>query len=164
MTLPTNWSELLASGVTMLAIAAFISLGTVLRRHARNKGRTQPAVASLAVRLWKSTRIHKVHAFLTMADNVIQDVTFLMSHHRRVDEARAMRSLISDARKKGEHLLATRVFYHAYWPRSEVALANAVAQLTALEERVGALPRSQLTLEDVLAGRFLDAPANHQGA
>jgi predicted methyltransferase len=164
MTLLTNWLELLVSVFTILAIGAFVSLGIVLRRYAANRGRTQLETRSLAVRLWRSTRTHKIRTYQAMASDVIQDVTQLMANNQRVDEARAMRSLVSDARKKGEHLVATRQFYHAYWLRSENALFSTVSQLTLLEERIGALPRSQLTLEDVLAGRFFDKSANRQGA
>ncbi len=163
MFLAASRLDTLNSVVTLIAIVVFVTLGVFLRRYATSK-KGRYTRESLAKRYWKTTRTYRLRAFHNLANEVIDDVSRLMNERRRPDEARALGCLISDARKKGECLLASRQFYHTYSPRSESALRGKVNELARLEQRLKALPRSSLTLEDVLAGRFQNCHANSQGA
>jgi hypothetical protein len=159
-----NWIEPIGAGITAMAIVAFLTLGAALRRHAARQTSGHFTADPIVQEVLKKTRRHKLQAFQIMAREVIEDVTALMSDETRVDEARALKALVTAARKKGESLVASRQIHHAYWRQSESALFATVEKLWALENQLGALPRSSLTLEDVLAGRFPNSTMTHKGA
>lgn len=164
MNLVSNLFDPLDAVVTCTTILVFVMLGVYLRRYVASKEMNKYCSESLAKRLLKSTRAYQVQMFQAMASEVILDVTRLINEQNRHDEARALKTLVFDARKRGEALKATKRFYHAFWPRTEQSLLITLNKLYDLETRLKAMPRSNLTLDDVLAGRFDNFSAHHQGA
>ena len=91
-----------------------------------------------------------------MAQGLLSDVGGIIVEgpHRHL-EARALLPIVSEVRRFGETLVKSRrSLVVLLAPAREARLAPLVRDLSRVETLLRELPRSSLTLEDVLAGRF----------
>jgi hypothetical protein len=154
----TGWLELMITSLTTLAVALFVTVGFALRRYAGARHSGRPVQESLMTRLFRRSRLFKIRNFSRLSSAILIDAKPLVDDTTRVAEARAFRPLVSELRKQGEHLLASRRWYHcctSWWKERE--LEADLEKITDIELILRALPCSELTLEDVLAGRFPEA-------
>ena len=142
--------------LTSIAVLMFAAMGFALRRYLGATQRNRPLHETLPMQFVKRTRPWKVKQFSLVAQRVLADVhSVILEKAACAQEARAFLPLLVDARRKGEGLMAGRLAYHSVLtPWIENQLPSLVRELAALEEVVKSLPKSHLTIEDVLAGKF----------
>jgi hypothetical protein len=142
--------------VTLSAAGLLVKAGLMLRRFeaARNRGR--PIASPTGSSALRSLRPSRLRQFEVMAQGVLRDVgSALIEAPCQAPEVRSLLPIVCEVRRHGEVLLRTRgPFGRLLWPAREWRLAPLVRDLARIEDVLRALPRSRLTLEDVLAGRF----------
>ncbi len=163
MTIFMSRSDDVTAIITILTAAVFVFLGLRVRDYAAGSFRRHPFGLSIFQEIVKRSRFWQLQCFQRLVREIIRDTDHMLEEKKTVMETRAMIPLVSDARKKGEHLLATQQFFHTYLSRNERQLRETVTQLTALDQRLKSLPRSSLSLDDVLAGRFSTEQFLEQG-
>ena len=151
-----EWMWLVDLGATLSALALFLTAGLALRRVAAARGRSRPISAPLGRRLMRSLRPARLRQFESMANDVLRDVgSVIVDGPHRHSEARALLPMVAEVRRYGEGLQKGRPrLSKVLWPLREARLAPLVRDLGRVEGLLRELPRSRLTLEDVLAGRF----------
>lgn len=142
--------------LTGVALVMFTTMGLALRRYLGATQRKRPLKETLPMHFMRRTRPWKIRQYSVVAEGVLSDVhSVILEKTPRVHEVRAFLPLLIDARRKGEGLLASRSSLHlVLTPWWENRLPPLVRELAALEEVVKSLPKSHLTIEDVLAGKF----------
>jgi hypothetical protein len=152
--LETFW--LLDLAATGAATALFLAAGILLRRHAAVAHCSRPIALPTGSRLLKSLRPRRLRPVEAMAQGLLTDVGgILVEGPHRHPEARALLPIVSEVRRFGETLVKSRRFLVTLLaPAREARLAPLVRDLSRVEMLLRELPRSRLTLEDVLAGRF----------
>lgn len=151
----------LEAGLSVAAALALLCAGFALAAGARRKANKGKGAHAPQLRgFGAGLRLAQVRWFRSVASQIVQDAhASLASAGRvcRVDqyEARTMIPLVSEARKMGEGLLATRRKWHVLVaPRTEYQVEHAILDLIELEARLKAIPRAVISIEDVVAGRF----------
>jgi hypothetical protein len=107
-------------------------------------------------KLLRKSRRYQIRTYKRLALSVIKDVNEALECPQSSPQtARALLPLVTDFRKRGEHLLTKRSLCHAFlFPALEKKLEPCVKQLIELERLLKSIPRSTLSLEDVLEGKF----------
>lgn len=154
MTMFMSWSESVTATITVVTVAVFVFLGVRVRIFAAGSYKQRPHDRNIFRALAKNFRYWQLQYFQHIAAEMISDTNNMIEQNKTPMETRAMTPLVADARKKGEQLLTTQRFYHLYFSRNERNLKDTVTRLTILERRLKSLPRSSLSLDDILAGRF----------
>lgn len=113
-------------------------------------------------------RLLRARRFLEVGSRIADDANEMMSESETPNSsARVLIPLVVDARRKGDRLLASSSrFQQIFAPRLEKNVVLLHKELKALESKLRSLPRSTLTLEDVLAGQFdghLITEGSHDG-
>lgn len=123
-------------------------LGGAARRQTWNE--------NLGTHMLKRTRFWKIKQYSLVAGAVLTDVHEAIQEQQQVySTIRTFLPLLVDVRKKGESLLATRsLFFRFLDPLLTENLPSLVREVSIMEEVLKMLPKSNLTLEDVLAGKF----------
>jgi hypothetical protein len=147
------WLDFLGSGVACILL---VIAGLMLRRYIAARKRHRPIVEMLGKEWFQASRFSKLKHFDAMAQSVLKDVGFLVVEHpNQVGEARAMLPIVLEIRKHGENLLQRRrpwmLVICLPW---EVRIRPLVKDLERVEDLLRELPRSRLSLEDVLDGHF----------
>ncbi len=163
MTISWNWYEGLTAVITLVTVGAFVFMGGKLRALVSRTPQGHSRNQNIVQRILKRTRQAQIKSFQRLASDIVCDANLVLKRDRAIMEARALSPLVADARKKGEYLLASQQIYHTYFFKEERKLRSIVEQLASLERCLKALPRSSLTLDDVLAGRFSQDPFVEQG-
>jgi len=155
-----KWIWLVDVAVTLSALALFLTAGLALRRFAAARGRSRPISAPMGRRLLRSLRPARLRQFESMANDVLRDVGgVIVEGPHRNSEARALLPIVAEVRRFGEGLQRAQPrLGKMLWPLREARLAPLVRDLGRVEGLLRELPRSRLSLEDVLEGRFEDGP------
>lgn len=142
--------------VTGMAVLLFLVAGFLLRRHAAATQRKRPIASPMGGRLLKSFRPWRLRQFEHIAHGLLSDVGgVIVEGAHRNSEARALLPIVTEVRRFGESLMKSRrPLGTLLAPMREARLASLVRDLGRVESLLRELPRSSLTLEDVLAGRF----------
>ena len=143
-------------GATFLAGTLLTIAGLKLRRYFAARSRNRRIDEPLGAEWLRRSRPTRMKQFEGMAHSVLTDVGGLVVEGvSRVPDARAMLPLVVEVKRHGQFLLGAQSSWHyLFAPSREWRLDSLVKDLGRLEELLRNLPRSELTLEDVLAGRF----------
>lgn len=134
--------------IAMGSAAALVFLYFGVRFQRRGK-----AVRSLLNKTWiyRRKRLHKLaRGVITDVQEMLNDATLSPR------EARVLIPLVSETRKRLQSLSRHRKGSVFWYIASEEKTHRLLSELIRLEDLLRSIPRSTLSLEDVLAGRFED--------
>jgi hypothetical protein len=144
----------------LAALALCWAGGAFIKDLRQRRSKKSPSIVRAARRLRVGFRSVQVRHFRQIANQVADDAREMLAMPGRVCrvdqyEARTMIPLVTEARRFGESLLASRRRWHTFIaPRVESQVEVAILDLIEVESRLKAIPRSIITIEDVFAGRF----------
>ena len=151
-----NMTWMVDLAVTGSAQLLLLIAGLRLRRYAAANRASRPIAESFGDRLLRRSRPRRLRQFEGIAASVLRDASALLSQEPLPNgEARAFLPIVAEVRVRGEVLLKRRRrFVRLLSPARESRLAPLVRDLARIETALRELPRSRLSLDDVLAGRF----------
>lgn len=143
----TSWfSWGLGGGLAAFGVATLRFHG-----HKTRKSRS----SKLFYRFVGGTRPVRARRFVDIGDRLIVDVCEMLEETTHRSEARVLIPLVADLRKRGDRLVASKgKLSELVFSKLEKRVESLHQELIRLEQLLRALPKSKLTLEDVLAGKF----------
>lgn len=145
------WMVLL--GIMTISIAFYFGLlwQTSFAHHfSRSRRRT-----SKSMKILRGGRVTHLKKFERIARDVVTDVESALEPPHCHRHARSFLPILSDVRRRGEQLLNQQTLAHKVTaPQREQDLCTLVDQLNGLEVRLKSLPKSKVTVEEVLLGKF----------
>ena len=106
-------------------------------------------------RFLRGGRMSHVKKFQRIAKDMVCDVESALEPPHCHLHARSFLPILSDVRRRGELLMSQQTLAHRVTaPDREQELCTLVRQLTILENRLKALPKPKVTIEEVLLGKF----------
>lgn len=154
LALSLNWPWWAILGT---AIAVATCLASILRQSlfsARIKKDNKLFRRPIA-RLLRGGRTSQLKGFERIATDVICDVESALEPPSCQKHARSFLPILCDVRRRGQHLLTQQTGAHRVSsPERERLLQNTVDRLNQLEQKLKALPKPTVTVEEVLLGKF----------
>lgn len=106
-------------------------------------------------RFLRGGRTSHLRKFQRIASDVVCDVQSALEPPHCHKHARSFLPILSDVRRRGELLLSQQTLAHRVTAAErEQKLCTLVGQLIILESRLKALPKPNVTIEEVLLGKF----------
>lgn len=142
--------------LTFCASGMLLSVGFAIRRYLGAINRQRPLRETIRKLLVRQTRYAKLKHFHSLARGVISDASEALAESTATASgARALIPIVCEVRKRGELLVArTKTFHWLCLPLRERRLRPLVCELIQVEEVLKSLPRPELSIEDVLAGKL----------
>jgi len=107
------------------------------------------------LRFYRNGRGGRLKRFFKIANEVLGDVESALSPPLCSNHARSFLPLLTDVKRHGQKLLSQQTGAHRVSaPDREKELGQLILRLTMLEQRLKALPKPNLTIEQVLLGNF----------
>lgn len=151
----------LASSV--MALSALTVVAATRQAIGKRKGqRRSRLMRPFSMGLVFGTRFVKSKRFLELGARIVEDVQDMVGEPSQANaEARVLIPLVADIRRRGDRLIASKTKVNGFvFARLEKRVSLLHTELMTLEKILRALPRSKLTLEDVLAGKFENSSVN----
>jgi len=143
------------TGGTLIACVAYVvhwAIRTGFGQRAR-RSRSLPHAALL--RLCRNGRGGRLKRYNKIANEVLNDVEAALSPPHCSNHARSFLPILTDVKRHGQRLLSQQTGAHRVSaPDREKELGELIVRLTLLEQRLKALPKPNLTIEQVLLGNF----------
>lgn len=137
---------------TCLALVARWAVRTGFGRKVHKKKRIQGATL---LRFYRNGRGGRLKRFFKIANEVLGDVESALSPPLCSNHARSFLPILTDVKRHGQKLLSQQTGAHRVSaPDREKELGQLILRLTMLEQRLKALPKPNLTIEQVLLGNF----------
>ena len=107
------------------------------------------------LRFNRGGRASRLKRFERIARDVISDIESALQPPHCNQHARSFLPILSDVKRRGQLLLGQQTGAHRVGsPERERELTRIVDQLSRLEMRLKALPKPNVTVEEVLLGKF----------
>jgi hypothetical protein len=107
------------------------------------------------LRFNRGGRASRLKRFERIARDVISDIESALQPPHCNQHARSFLPILSDVKRRGQLLLGQQTGAHRVGsPERERELTRLVDQLSRLEMRLKALPKPNVTVEEVLLGKF----------
>jgi hypothetical protein len=107
------------------------------------------------LRFYRNGRGGRLKRYSKIAKEVLIDVESALSPPLCPNHARSFLPILTDVKRHGQKLLSQQTGAHRVSaPDREKELGELILRLTMLEQRLKALPKPNLTIEQVLLGNF----------
>lgn len=149
-----SWFWLITAG-TLTTCVAYVTHWAVRSGLGRSFRMRSFSPHRRLLRLHRNGRGGRLKRFSKIANEVLNDVEESLTPPLCSNHARSFLPILTDVKRHGQKLLNQQTGAHRVSaPEREKELGELIVRLTALEQRLKALPKPNLTIEQVLLGKF----------